>query len=47
VRGGSTVIQAMRDGRVAAAAIHRALTGKLAPLPPERAALEEPAEVQA
>jgi glutamate synthase (NADPH/NADH) small chain len=47
VRGGSTVIQAMRDGRVAAAAIHRALTGKLAPLPPERAALAEPAEALA
>jgi glutamate synthase (NADPH/NADH) small chain len=28
VRGGATVIQAMRDGRAAAAAIHRALTQK-------------------
>jgi glutamate synthase (NADPH) small chain len=28
VRGGSTVIQAMRDGRAAAEAIHRALSGK-------------------
>jgi glutamate synthase (NADPH/NADH) small chain len=47
VRGGSTVIQAMKDGRVAAAAIHRALTEKLAPAAPEAEAADEPMEVRA
>jgi len=37
VRGGSTVIQAMRDGRLAAAAIHRALTQKLEAQPADAA----------
>jgi len=47
VRGGSTVIQAMRDGRAAAAAIHRALAEKHEPQPaPEAAGNREAMEVR-